>query len=599
MRDQTTSTWFPGILIAIAVFFAAASIRNDSQIVDEIPHVGSGYSYLVKQDMRLNPEHPPLAKALSAIPLLLLDLKHTAFSSEHWQSMINSQWEFGRLLIYNSGNNADDITFYSRLPMLLFYVLAAVIMFRWGKELYGEMGAMLGLILFLFSPTVMAHSRFVTTDVPALFGVLFSIYTFVRYLQEQTGKRMLVAGFAFGIALLLKFSTFLLGPFLIGIGIMYGFVFDRHHHGHWKYGLKTIWGSLLIFLIGFLGVVWPVYGFHVLNYPPDKQLSDTTTLLSSFGNRLLADPVVWMSGVPFLRALAQYFLGFLMVVQRSAGGNMIYFLGEVTNQGGPFYFPLVYFIKEPLAWWILVFMSLTGAIYRLTNIKKGLKGSLEWVHAHFAEFVMISWLAFYWFISIRSTLNIGVRHILPTFPFAILLVVGQISRMRDWLQKYEHQFVRPFMLSVAFLVGWFIFENVRTYPYYLTYFNQTVGGSDGGYRYVTDSNLDWGQDLKRLSQFVERKGLRAISLDYFGWADPRFYLGDKFIWTTATSYRDAKDFIARNESDGWIAISGTFFQQATSPSKDNPHKRLDYLWLKAYEPEIVIGNSIFVWHITK
>ena len=116
-------------MIVLAVFFAVMSMVNDSQIVDEIPHVGAGYSYLVKRDMRFNPEHPPLAKDLAALPLLFMNLKDTVFSTAHWEQGLNDQWEFGRKLIYNSGNDGDAIKFFSRLPMLLFYILAAIFIF--------------------------------------------------------------------------------------------------------------------------------------------------------------------------------------------------------------------------------------------------------------------------------------------------------------------------------------------------------------------------------------------------------------------------------------------------------------------------------------
>src|SRR3989338_11514114 len=170
-------------IIAVATVLAYSSTWNGSLIVDEDPHIGAGYSYLVKQDLRLNPEHPPLVKDLAAIPLLFLNLKQTAFETKQWLSDVNGQWEFGKNLIYNSGNNADQITHFVKLPMLLFFVLAAILIFKWAKKLYGNGGALVALLLFSFSPTVLAHARFVTTDLPALFGVLFATYFFVKYSQ--------------------------------------------------------------------------------------------------------------------------------------------------------------------------------------------------------------------------------------------------------------------------------------------------------------------------------------------------------------------------------------------------------------------------------
>ncbi|HYU65011.1 MAG TPA: hypothetical protein VEK36_01965, partial [Candidatus Paceibacterota bacterium] len=112
---------FPAIIITVSVLLMLLSMINDSFIVDEIPHVGAGYSYVTKGDMRLNPEHPPLAKDLAGLALLTLNLNQSVFRSTFWNTDINGQWEFGRRLIYDSGNNADEITYVARLPLLLFF----------------------------------------------------------------------------------------------------------------------------------------------------------------------------------------------------------------------------------------------------------------------------------------------------------------------------------------------------------------------------------------------------------------------------------------------------------------------------------------------
>src|SRR3989344_4665987 len=119
---SSTMKWIGAGIITIAVILAITSFWNDSVIVDEVPHIGAGYSYLTKQDMRLNPEHPPLAKDIAALPLLFLGLKQSAFQTRSWTTDINGQWEFGRNLIFNSNNNAEYITHAVKLPMLLFFV---------------------------------------------------------------------------------------------------------------------------------------------------------------------------------------------------------------------------------------------------------------------------------------------------------------------------------------------------------------------------------------------------------------------------------------------------------------------------------------------
>src|SRR3989344_924093 len=113
-------------IISAAVILAITSVWNDSVIVDEVPHVGSGYSYLTKGDYRLNPEHPPLAKDLGTFPLLFLHLDQSAFQSKPWITDLNGQWEFGRNLVYETGNDAQLITHAVKMPMLLFFIISAV-----------------------------------------------------------------------------------------------------------------------------------------------------------------------------------------------------------------------------------------------------------------------------------------------------------------------------------------------------------------------------------------------------------------------------------------------------------------------------------------
>ena len=140
------------------------------------------------------------------------------------------------------------------------------------------------------------------------------------------------------------------------------------------------------------------------------------------------------------------------------------------------------------------------------------------------------------------------------------------------------------------MCAWLLAETLMIFPYYLTYFNQLAGGPAGGHRYVVDSNLDWGQDLKRLADWVNVNNIQKISLDYFGWADQTYYLGNKLIWIRNGQYKNVVDFLRDNPSGGYLAVSATYYQQSIVSDKN-------YLWLTKHQPLTVIGNSIFVWHI--
>lgn len=589
------SRWkFPAAIVLAAVILAVTSYWNDSLIVDEVPHIGAGYSYIVKQDMHLNPEHPPLAKDLAGIALAFLNINQTAFTGHQWTSDINGQWEFGRSLIYLTGNNADLIGRVARFPMLIFFVIAAILIFTYGRKLFGETGAAIALLLFCFSPTVLAHTRFVTTDTAAMTAVLASTLAFLQFLQHKTWRSFILASVIFGFALLAKFSTFLLVPYFVFLAMLWGWIHGRSLSGRIHSAFRWIMRSVAMLIAGFILIVLPVYILHTWNYQPQRQHNDTKYLLYSFPKRIFADPVVWASDKPILRSASWYATGLLMTLQRAGGDNTITFLGRVVQTGGPIYFPLVYLVKEPLSWWVLVFIALMITLLRLSQSHKPQwERASTWLNNNFDVFAMIAWLIFFWTISIRSRLNIGVRHILPTFPFAILLVAGQISYFIQHLKKHEARELRIFSFIIVLLLAWGIFEQARVHPAYLSYFNQLAGGPSRGREIVTDSNLDWGQDLKRLGDFVKENNIDPVQIDYFGWADLVFYLDGRYVPIHDTTYKDTRDFLQHNPNGGWIAVSTTYFEH--SISRDNV---LGYTWLNAYKLTAAIGNSILVWHIT-
>jgi len=569
------------VIVAVALLLMVTSVWNDSPIVDEIPHIGAGYSYIAKGDYRLNPEHPPLAKDLAGIALKFLNLKQGAFETQYWQKDINGQWDFGRNLIFNSGNDAITLARTAKPPLLIFFILSAWLIYAWSRNLDGKKAGLLALFLFSFSPTVMAHSRFVTTDVPALFGVLLASYFFVKFLKAPTRKNILIAGLAFGVAQLTKFSLFLLIPYLGLLALLYGILYAGEKN-KLKNAIYYGFMSVGVMIVGYALVVWPVYGLHVMNYPPERQKSDTVYHLGSYGNRLIADRVIELSDKPVLRPLAQYGLGVLMVTQRSIGGNTTYFLGEVKNKAWKKYFPIVYLIKEPLAFWGLVIMALAFLVARKPR-------SENWLRNNFDKFAMLIWLAIYWYASLKANLNIGVRHLMPVYGFTYILLAGSINSLYDHLQGQAKKVITAVLVI---LLGWYLVENLRVYPYYLTYFNQIAGGPAGGHNYVVDSNLDWGQDAKRLADWLKRNNVQEkVQLDYFGWTDPSYYYPDKYLYLYAGKYKSLVEFLNDNPQGGWVAISASFFMG----SRERPDT--SYAWLDQIKPVTVIGNSIFVWHI--
>jgi len=334
---------------------------------------------------------------------------------------------------------------------------------------------------------------------------------------------------------------------------------------------KVVGGTILLMIIGFVFVVWPVYLWHVKNYAPERQKSDMEQTLSNYRIRALANAVTYFADKPVLRAMSQYGFGVLMVTQRVAGGNTAYFLGNVSAEGDTEYFPVMYLAKESIPFWIMVLVAL-GWFLRRRRI-----GDRD-----FTRTALILWLMFYWVVSVSGSLNIGVRHLLPVYPFTIILLSGGLS-------KFLKNNVRWKLGLVVVLLGWYVFETVNVHPAYLTYYNQIAGGPSEGRKIAVDSNLDWGQDLKRLADWVEEENIKKIHLDYFGQAVPEYYLGDVWINTHSWTYRSREDFLRANPQGGYLAVSASFYMG----TRGNPNE--SYAWLDQYEPMKVIGNSIYIW----
>jgi len=610
MKTQSLSFRVSALIAAVLLSAMGALMlyraATETTIVDETPHIAAGYSYTVLRDYRLNPEHPPLVKMLSAIPLAFKDLSFPIQNS-HWTQAVNGQWDIGALFLFGGHNDAVSITFWARMAPLLLTLLLGVLLFLWTFERAGALGALIATTLFAFSPTFLAHGPLVTTDAGAALAALSATYFLIRWLQNQTWRNLLYAGTAFGIAQLIKFSMILLVPYFGVAVIVWILLKDRPSFGGTAptiliaYTRRILSYTGHLVLIGSIGllVVYPVYAYTISNYPAEVQRAQTSAILESSPYPAAAQAVVWASDKPLLRPYAQFALGHLMVLQRVAGGNTIYFMGEVAKQAWVQYFPTVFALKEPLA----LLTILTGAIIVvgasfLNDKKRDLK---KWGSTYAIEILLAIFIAFYWGVSMAGNLNIGVRHILPTMPFLYLLLAVAIT---SWVRGSKTDssmpstfgsllrmwYTRWLKLSiVGVLLAWYVFSSLSAYPHSLAYFNELAGGPDGGYRFVTDSNLDWGQDLRALADYVDEKNIEVIRVDYFGTASVPYFMYESYRPFTNTP----------QERHGWIAISATKLQEGRATSaKGYADKPTDYYrWLDAYKPETIIGHSIFVYYI--
>jgi len=524
------------ILLILMFLLAIFSLRDDSATSDELAHIPAGYSYLTQKDYRLNPEHPPLVKDLAATPLLFLNLNFPK-DSPFWQN--SEQWQFGREFLYWAGNNPDQILFWARLPMVLLLIFLGWFLFHWAKELAGNKVALLVLTFFSFSPTFLAHGRLVTTDLAAALGVVLATYFWLKFLKNPSKKNIIFSGLIFGLALLFKFSLLILIPFFGLITIIYAWFKTRNPRPVFEY----IGQAILVGIISIL-VIWLIYQFQI----------------------------------------ASYFSGASIAMERATSPSWwpTYFLGQISQSGFWNYFPIVYFLKVPLAFHILTLIALLAIFGEMRKKSIQIK---EWILNHFPEFSMLIFLLVYWIVALKSPLNIGIRHLLPTLPFTYILVSLGIKNFLERIKMVK--FKKVALSLVLLLLAWYLISSFSSFPYHLSYFNELADGPRNGYQYLVDSNLDWGQDLKRLAKWVEKQEIEKIYVDYFGGGDLKYYLKERAIpwygssWWSFANWQTTEEFPKGN----YLAVSATFLQGGRGePTPGFNWPAGEYNWLNDYQP---------------
>lgn len=588
------------LLLLCMLVMGIGSMRNDSAIVDEVAHIPAGYSYVAKQDFRLNPEHPPLMKDLAGLPLLALNPRFPDDVAA-WTKDANGQWEAGWHFLYHDGNNADSILFWSRLPILLIAVVFGAVLYVISRRLLGTAAALVVLALYSFDPNIIAHARFVTTDLGAAATMFMSITSFYFWLRRPSYKRLLLATALFALAQVTKFSAILLAPFFIGLIIWA--LLTKQNGKRWQELWKTYALGYVLLGIGSLVLVWLFYIPHVWNMSKEVQDVLIRGSLTNVIQKPIAGLLTAMNGNVITRALVQYLLGLVMVFTRIAGGNTTYLLGEVTNQSFRWYFPITYLIKTPLPVLVAILGATVAGVWGLAQT--GLRGVFTRFSAysrrHGLEVVGLAFIGFYSIISITGNLNLGIRHLLPILPF-ICFIVGSVSvRLVRRVQQTWFTIIAGGLL-IAYMLS-----TMLAYPSFVSYFNPLIGGGGNAHKYVSDSSVDWGQDFKRLQAYIEaHPEMGVVNVDYFGGAEPRYYMCDRVFDANGALIRSAKGYDCSNARirewhanyglpSGYLALSETYLANDRWGSRLRGDR--GYVDLYSMEPIAKIGNSIYIYKL--
>jgi 4-amino-4-deoxy-L-arabinose transferase-like glycosyltransferase len=246
-----------------------------------------------------------------------------------------------------------------------------------------------------------------------------------------------------------------------------------------------------------------------------------------------------------------------------------HFLMGQFSDGWWYYFIVACLIKTPIAG--LLFLAIAAVLF----VNNALKG--RWIDE---AFLLLPAVMVFYFFSLNNV-QIGLRYVLPACPF-LFVFAGQAAQL---LAANAFRMA----LSIA-AIGWYIGASCFIHPHYLAYFNELVGGPNNGWKYLVDSNLDWGQDLKGLKRFMGEHGIVRISLSYFGSDSPERY-GIGYDWLPSFVLLDRHPAHHPSRPKGWVAISATTLQGAYLPDKDF------FADFRKRKPVAKIGYSIFIYKV--
>ncbi len=516
-----------GIALAAAAAAAAISLllvrdhtRGDALSADEPIHILSGYFEVFARTAIVNIEHPPLAKALAGLALAALPLPPPPARVPMGASFT----DYGHAFLFEGPVSPDEIAAAARAPFLLVLLLLLLAVFLAARARYGPGAALFAVALLAFDPNLVAHAGVVHTDLGAALTFFAAVLAWDRARQGPlSAPGLALAAAALGLALATKFSAVYLVPIFLLQGLLA--VARDAHPG------KAAGRMLARFALvcgGALVVVFCVYAAVTSRMDPSDQRQVIHEMVAGRGAPGLSRAIEAIARV--CPPLGHYFGGLASVArQNAAGGGVNYLLGRTSPHGFPLYFFIAFLAKSTVAFLLLSALLLAG-LARDPDVRGE---AFLWLLPPGVLFLA----------SIGSSYNIGIRHLLPVYPFLALAGAGMLARAVASGRR------RPAVLLLAALPLLSAAEIAAIHPHELSYFNPLAGGPARGGRILSDSNIDWGLDLRRLAAELARRGVRDATVAYFG--------GDDVLYRTG-----APDFVAEPVVRGRLVAISAFYLAA-------------------------------------
>jgi hypothetical protein len=538
------------LLLLLHFWLIFTASERKSPVFDESLYITGGFSYWHENDYRINPENGNFLQRWIALPLMFQKLSFPDLRQIPLAQI--NPFEISSDFIYKSGNSPEKILMFSRAMITILSMITGLAVYLYSKKVFGTGGGLLSLALYILCPEILAHAGFATSDLAVTMAFTLALVCIWNVLNRITFRNIIFSSMSLSLLFLTKFSAFIIVPvYIILIFIRLRnkkytkcVIFSRRINIDTQAKqLLSYSAVLLVNLLLILFFIWMSYGFRFSALNSFKT-ADRATLdkiyaykcksIGIAGNALLAAKKV--------KILPEaYLYGFTSILNSSSTRNS-YLNGELSNQGWWYFFIYSFFVKTPVPLLLIFAFSLFAVLKAGTLSRDKL-----YMLTPFLIFILI-----YLLIAISSRSNVGNRHLLPIYPCIFIICGAAYTMLCSKL---------PVRILMVFLIAWFAFESYKIRPHYLAYFNQLAGGPENGYKHLSDSSLDWGQDLKELRKWIDRNNQKKedVYLSYFGTADIDYYIrGYKHLPCIGEKRKITNDFFELKP--GIYCISATMFQ---------------------------------------
>jgi 4-amino-4-deoxy-L-arabinose transferase-like glycosyltransferase len=556
-------------LLAAMSLQMLAVVRRKSITIDEIVMIPAAYYHLAAANFQLVNEHPPLSKIIAAVPLLFVqpnELTPEKISAPPGSPA--AKWAYQESFWEGNTELFESLSFWPRVPMIALTLALGILIFRFARELFGARAAVLSVALFALEPTVLAHGRVVQTDIPAAFGYLLLFYALRAYARERDARRAMLLGAAAGVAILAKFSMLLAAPV---VAALFAVLLWRAPHSERKRSTVVMHAALVT--LAALVVVNAAYLFQ------HRALVETDALWVQQSFPTHAALVLQTASALSYVLPTDFVLGVFFQLWHNGEGHQAGLLGMYNSTGWWYYFPVAFALKTTLPFLIL---SLTSLVWAAREWLKTRDTRFLWMLAPF-----IVYTAFVLF----SNIDIGVRYYLPAYPFLFILSGALLERLLK-----SKRFKRAGAFAAVALLCWTCVEAVRAFPNHVSYMNQ-LASSRPHWWYLSDSNVEWGDDIRALAEYLHERGeTRVRGALLGGFLTPHHY-GLEYIELLAPATSETAhtrytaigaSFLNGSTVPLWTRADGSTPTEAERVNKFDEYRRRT--------PEKIFGGSIYLYN---